>query len=126
VQPRGAFVISNGMATQKETVEFILSKLRDAKRFSARAMFGEYALYADGEVVALACDDRLYVKILPASSELENQCEKGEPYRGAKPHYLIDEGQLSTLPNLPAILLGIAKSRASKKKSGRKTAKKRS
>jgi DNA transformation protein len=114
------------MATQKETVEFILSKLRDAKRFSARAMFGEYALYADGEVVALVCDDRLYVKILPASSELENQCEKGEPYPGAKPHYLIDEGQLSTLPRLPAILLAIAKSRASKKKSGRKTAKKRS
>lgn len=104
------------MATQKETVEFILGKLRDAKRFSARAMFGEYALYADGEVVALICDDRLYVKILPASRELEAQCEQGPPFPGAKPHYLVDEGQLSTLPNLPAILLAIAKSRVTKKK----------
>ena len=50
------------MATRKETVEFILGKLRDVKRFSARAMFGEYALYADGEVVALICDGRLYVR----------------------------------------------------------------
>jgi len=29
------------MATQKKTVDFILSKLRHPKRFSARAMFGE-------------------------------------------------------------------------------------
>ncbi len=41
------------MATQKETVEFLLAKLRQPQRFSARAMFGEYALYADGKVVAL-------------------------------------------------------------------------
>lgn len=112
------------MATQKETVAFILGKLRDAKRFSARATFGEYALYADGAVVALICDDRLFVKILPASSALEDQCEKGEPYPGAKPHYLVEEGQLSTLPDLPAILFAIAKARAPKKKAARKTAKK--
>ncbi|MBE0545445.1 MAG: TfoX/Sxy family protein [Verrucomicrobia bacterium] len=74
------------MATQKETIEFILNKLRDRGRFSARAMFGEYALYAEGKVVALVCDDLLYVKIVPASQALEKLCEKGEPYPGAKPH----------------------------------------
>ena len=35
-----------------------------------RAMFGEYALYADGKVVALVCGDLFYVKILPASHSL--------------------------------------------------------
>lgn len=114
------------MATKPETADFILSKLRDPKHFTTRAMFGEYALYADGTVVALICDDRLYVKILPESRELESQCEQGEPYPGAKPHYLVDEGQLSTLPNLPAILTAIAKARTRSKpkprprKSGRK------
>src|SRR5690348_14333702 len=103
------------MATRQETVDFILEKLRDHKRFSARAMFGEYALYADGQVVALICDDQMYVKILPASSELENVCEKGEPYPHAKPHYVVEEGMLSTLPNLPGILYAIAESRAAKK-----------
>ena len=98
------------MATQKETIEFILGKLRDRSRFSSRAMFGEYALYADGKVVALVCDDLLYVKILPASQALERLCEKGEPYPGAKPHYLVEEGQLSTLETLPAILGAIAES----------------
>jgi TfoX/Sxy family transcriptional regulator of competence genes len=96
------------MATQPETIAFILGKLRDRSRFTTRAMFGEYALYADGKVVALVCDNLLYVKILPASQELASQCEQGAPYPGAKPHYVVEEGQLSTIPNLPAILGAIA------------------
>src|SRR3954463_12639488 len=96
------------MATQKETIEFLLGKLRHPGQFTARPMFGEYALYAEGKVVALVCDELLYVKILPASQELEHQCEKGSPYPGAKPHYLVEEGQLFTIENLPAILLAIA------------------
>ena len=98
------------MGTQKETVEFILGKLRDRKRFSARPMFGEYALYADGKVVALICDDLLFVKILPASSALESVCEKGNPYPGAKAHYIVEEGQLGTITDLPTILAAIAES----------------
>src|SRR4051812_32825069 len=104
------------MATQKETVAFLLQKLRPLERFSARAMFGEYALYADGKVVALVCVDRLYVKIVPASHDLESQCEKGEPYPGARPHYIVEEGQLTSVPNLPGILFAIAESVPAKKK----------
>lgn len=103
------------MATRRETLEFILAKLRDPRRFVARAMFGEYALYADGKVVALVCDDRLYVKIVPASRALEIHCEKGEPYPGAKPHYVVEEGQISTLDHLPAVLGDIAASLAGKR-----------
>jgi DNA transformation protein len=108
------------MATQPETVEFILEKLRH-KKFTTRAMFGEYALYADGKVVALICDDTLYVKILPASKELEKICEKGEPYPSAKPYYVVEEEQLSKLEQLPAILLAIAKSLPAKKKKPKTT-----
>ena len=108
------------MATKKETVEFILGKLRNRDRFSVRAMFGEYALYAEGKVVALVCDDLFFVKILPASSELESQCEKGEPYPGARPHYIVDEGQLSGIETLPAILAAIADSIPAKKKKARR------
>lgn len=73
-------------------------------------MFGEYALYADGKVVALVCDDQLYVKIVPASVQLENICEKGVPYPGAKLHYVIDEEHLSTVEILPEVLYDISKS----------------
>lgn len=98
------------MSTSKDTVQFILMKLRNSPRFSARAMFGEYALYADGKVVALICDDLLYVKIVPASASLERYCEKDSPYPGAKPHYVISEEQYDSLPNLPFILTEISKS----------------
>src|SRR5689334_21932415 len=103
------------MATDKETVDFIVGKLRHSDRFRAKAMFGEYALYADGKVVALICDDRLYVKIVPASSELDALCERGEPYKGAKPHFVVDEGMLSTMDRLPALLLAMAESLPTKR-----------
>ena len=98
------------MSTQKETVEFILEKLGQPEVFSVRKMFGEYALYASGIVVGLICDDQLYVKILPASAELEAVCEKDEAYPGSKPYYLVEESQLTHIKNLAEILCSIAES----------------
>ncbi len=104
------------MATQKETVEFILEKLRKPKVFTTRSMFGEYALYANKKVVAFICDDQLFVKILPQSKELERLCEKAPAYPGSKPYYLVEEDLLSKLESLPAILIDIAKSIPAKKR----------
>lgn len=104
------------MSTQKETVEFILETLGEPAVFATRAMFGEYALYAKSKVVALICNDQLYVKILPASVELENVCEKDSPYPGAKAHYLVEESQLSHIKNLPEILIAIASALPAPKK----------
>jgi DNA transformation protein len=107
------------VATRPDTVEFILGKLCPAERFSVRAMFGEYALYADGKVVALVCDDQLYVKIVPASTSLAESCERASPYRGAKPHYLVEEWQLSSIDGLPALLLAVAEGLPNPKRKGR-------
>ena len=103
------------MATSPETVDFILEKLGMPDHFSARKMFGEYALYADGVTVALVCDDQLYVKILSESAELADLCEQDIPFPGARPHYLVEEHHLSTISQLPEILLEIAKSLPKKK-----------
>jgi len=55
-------------------------------------MFGEYALYAGGKVVALICDDQLFVKITDEGKEfVGTHYEEGEAYPGAKPSMLIDE-----------------------------------
>lgn len=102
------------MSTHKETIAFILEKLGEG--FAARAMFGEYALYADGKVVALVCDDQLYVKILPASEALEALCEHAPPYPGATPHYLVEEHLLTQLSELPGILRAVATSLPAKGK----------
>ena len=108
------------MVTSAETVEFILERLGDRKRFSSRSMFGEYAVYADGKVVGFVCDDMLFVKILPESAALEGVCEKGPPYPGAKDYFLVEEGQVSQLEDLPQILFDIARSLPAKKKTAKK------
>lgn len=111
------------MSTTKDTITFILHKLKNTPRFTVRAMFGEYALYADMKTVALVCDDLLYVKICPASISLQDRCEEGPPYPGAKPHYIVTEEQLSDLTDLADILLGIAKSLPAKKPKTKKVLK---
>lgn len=96
------------MSTQKETVDFILKELGDPKTFSARAMFGEYALYAKGRVVGLICDDLLYVKITPESASLARECEEGQPYPGAKPHYIVTDELIMRDDALPELLRAVA------------------
>ncbi len=103
------------MATQKETVNYIMEKLDNDAIFSVRPMFGEYSLYVDGKVVALIADDTLYVKMLPVSEQLESICEKGPPYPGAKLCYIVTEDQLVSITDLPAILIAIAQSLPAKK-----------
>lgn len=115
VRPAPFTLLCPHMATQRVTVDFLLKKLGDPKTFTVRAMFGEYALYADGKVVALICDDLLYVKILPQSTELAEVCEQGSPYPGAKPYYLVSEDQLSGLSRLGAVLKEIAQALPVKK-----------
>ena len=78
-------------------------------------MFGEFALYADGKVVALICDNQLYVKISPATARLGPVCDQDTPYPGAKPHYLVEEAQLNRLEALPQILLDLAKTLPAKR-----------
>ena len=50
------------MATSRSTTEFILDQLSAVPNVRVRKMFGEYALYCDEKVVALICDDQLFVK----------------------------------------------------------------
>lgn len=80
------------MATHQENVDFILDQISQAGDVNARKMFGEYALYCDGKVVALMCDDQLFVKITEAGKEFVGDLfEEGEAYPGAKPSILVPE-----------------------------------
>jgi hypothetical protein len=50
------------MASDKSFIEFIVDQMEDAGLISYKKMFGEYAIYCDGKVVALVCDNQLFVK----------------------------------------------------------------
>ena len=77
------------MATAPRTVEFMLDQMAGAGAVSARAMFGEYGVYCDGRIVALICNDQLYVKPTAAGRSFIGSPDEQPPYRGAKPSFLI-------------------------------------
>jgi DNA transformation protein len=97
------------MATSQKTIDFLLDQLREVARVRATKMFGEYALYCDGKVVALVCDDQLFVKITEAGKALVGRrYTEGFAYPGAKASMLIgvedleDSDRLSELIRLTA------------------------
>jgi TfoX/Sxy family transcriptional regulator of competence genes len=79
------------MASDPGFVEFIANQIETAGVVSYRKMFGEYALYCNGKVVALICDNRLYVKKTAAGRSFIGHPVEAPPYKGAKPSFLIDD-----------------------------------
>lgn len=83
------------MATKQSTVDFILDQLVSLDNINTRKMFGEYALYCDGKVVSLICDDILFIKITEQGKDfVGDYYEEGLPYPGAKPWIKISEEKL--------------------------------
>jgi len=82
------------MATTKETVDFILDQVQGAGALRARKMFGEYALYCDEKVVALVCDEQLFVKITPISDSYLGSEHQAPPYLNAKNWLKVGEERL--------------------------------
>ena len=77
------------MASQQSTVDFIIDQIGSAGAVSAKKMFGEYGIYCDGKMVALVCDDQLYVKpTMPGRNHIGDVTERA-PYPSAKPCFLI-------------------------------------
>ena len=79
------------MSTDQEFMEHIANQAQGAGQVSYRKMFGEYALYVDAKVVALVCDNQLFVKPTDAGRLLLGEPSMGPPYPGAKDHFLVDE-----------------------------------
>jgi TfoX/Sxy family transcriptional regulator of competence genes len=79
------------MASDAGFVEFVCEQLREVDSVSSRKMFGEYAIYVGGKVVALVCDDRLFLKPTDAGRALLGDPIEAPPYPGAKPYFVIDE-----------------------------------
>src|SRR4051794_21632397 len=77
------------MASKQSNVDFILEQLNDAGDVTARKMFGEYALYRRDKVVALFCDDQLYVKPSVGGRAFIGKVEEAPPYPGAKLWFLV-------------------------------------
>jgi DNA transformation protein and related proteins len=111
------------MATSQSTVDFILDQLSPLRDVRVHKMFGEYALYHQGKVVALICDDQLFVKITPAGKAVVgNRYAEGTAYPGAKPSMLVsatdieDHERLSKLVQVTSAALPPPTQKRSKRK----------
>lgn len=79
------------MASDQGFVDFILDQLAGAGRISARKMFGEYAIYCGPKVVALVCDNQLFIKPTEAGRAFIGQVVEAPPYPGARNSFLIED-----------------------------------
>lgn len=79
------------MATDRDFIDYVHEQAALGARLTDKRMFGEYALYLDGKVVAFACDNSLFLKPTAAGLGLLACPVEGQPYPGAKAYYVIDE-----------------------------------
>jgi len=111
------------MASDRQFVNHVCEQMAGAGTISARQMFGEYAIYCDEKIVALVCDNQLFVKPTPAG--------EARPFPEAKPYFLIDDGiddpeSLVQLIRVTARALPAPKPKVAKKKIAKNKAKRQS
>ena len=79
------------MASDRNFVDFIVDQMADAGSISQKKMFGEYAVYCSGKVVALICNDQLFVKPTEKGRAYIGNVVEAAPYPGARAHFLIED-----------------------------------
>ncbi|WP_027867187.1 TfoX/Sxy family protein [Massilia alkalitolerans] len=79
------------MGTERSFVDYVTEVAGLGSRLTHKKMFGEYALYLDGKVVAFACDNSLFIKPSKAVTALAPDLPQGPPYPGAKDYPIADE-----------------------------------
>jgi len=79
------------MASDKAYVDFVMDQLSAVHGVSSRKMFGEYAIYVGAKVVALICDNSLFVKPTEAGRKYIGHPVEAPAYKGAKPSFLIQD-----------------------------------
>ena len=112
------------MASDIGFVEYVCEQIRGAGQVSHRRMFGEFAVYCDGKVVALVCDNQFFLKPTAPGMALLDRVREAPPYPGAKPYYLVD-AQLDDAEAAAALVRATAAALpAPQAKPARKAAKK--
>ncbi len=77
------------MSTSQATITHILDTLDLS--LTSRKMFGEYALYLGEKVVALVCDDTLFIKPTVGALAMMPQSQMTPAYAGGKPMIMGNE-----------------------------------
>ncbi len=79
------------MASDKQFVDFVIDQIENAGEITARNMFGEYVVYANGKLFGLICDNKLFIKPTKSGRLFIGKVVEASPYSGAKPCFLIED-----------------------------------
>lgn len=79
------------MASDPKFVDYVLDQIEEVGEVSAKKMFGEYGVYAQGKFFGLICDDKFFVKPTEAGRRFIGEVVEAPPYPGAKNSFLIED-----------------------------------
>jgi TfoX/Sxy family transcriptional regulator of competence genes len=78
------------MSSSLDFIEYVCAQIKGTGVVHYRKMFGEYMIYVNAKPILLVCDNTVYIKMRDEIKEEMADAEIGNPYDGAKPHYILD------------------------------------
>jgi TfoX/Sxy family transcriptional regulator of competence genes len=79
------------MKQNNSFVQFVIDQMQGAGNISCKSMFGGYTFYCDKKIVALICNNQLFVKPTEKGRSVIGIVKEAPPYPGAKPCFLIQD-----------------------------------
>jgi TfoX/Sxy family transcriptional regulator of competence genes len=79
------------VASDLNFVEYVIDQMASLDGVRHRNMFGEYVVYYNEKVIALICDNQLFVKATQAGRSFIGNVVEAPPYPGAKLAFLIQD-----------------------------------
>jgi Regulator of competence-specific genes len=78
------------MASDAGFIQYICEQIEGIGTITSRKMFGEYMVYLNAKPIFLVCDNTVFVKMHDCIAEKMQNAATGNPYNGAKLHYILD------------------------------------
>ena len=79
------------MPNDQYFIDFGVDQVENGCEITYRHMFGGTTLYLNGKVVALICDNQLFVKPTDAGRAYIGMVVEAPPYEGARNSFLIED-----------------------------------
>jgi len=79
------------MTNDPDFIQYVCDQLADGCDATYRHMFGGTTLYSKGKVVALICDNQLFVKPTEAGRAYIGDVTEAPAYEGSKDFFLIED-----------------------------------
>lgn len=96
------------MATSLDFAQYVAEQIDGDFAVRCKKMFGEYMIYCNEKPILLLCDDTVFVKILPETTEILGVNAPSDfPYPGAKAHYVVDPDDRTLINALVKVLEAI-------------------